>query len=228
VAWQCYFRACPPLKPVPAHRSLWSCGFWTVAGTLQKIASGSRLASSSIVGGHQHHYYYRQLLLLLCAIVFAEAATQALIAIATTYMTSVLQMNSQQIGMVFLAVLVCGIPGAKLGGIVAKVAGTTQQCRGIRSTDDPVISAMVATVYFCDYTGILGHYRTGTQAVHAYTGSAVGTGFGLAQSHAGQCLHETPIHVDDYARTASGNDGLVLVGVEFVDVVASVGVYGVE
>ena len=65
------------------------------------------------------HQQYPDLKSLLLCITFGEAATTALVTISTTYMTLILQMNTTEISIVFVVVLLAGIPGAKLGGWVA-------------------------------------------------------------------------------------------------------------
>ena len=52
---------------------------------------------------------------LMGSVLFAESAMNAIITIATTYMSTFLDMVSSDIGFVFLVVLLMGIPGAKLG-----------------------------------------------------------------------------------------------------------------
>lgn len=59
------------------------------------------------------------LLRIMGSVLFAESAMNAIITIATTYMTTVLDMSSSENGVVFLLVLIMGIPGAKIGEFLA-------------------------------------------------------------------------------------------------------------
>ena len=56
---------------------------------------------------------------IMGSVLFAESAMNTIITIATTYMTTLLDMSSSEIGVVFLLVLIMGIPGAKLGEFLA-------------------------------------------------------------------------------------------------------------
>ena len=101
-AWTKLFHNRPALRRIPPGMTLWTCGFLKVWNTSQRIATN-----------------YPALIWLMVAIAFGEAAAAALISIATTYMASVLEMDGSEVGIVFFAVLVCGIPGSKLAGTLA-------------------------------------------------------------------------------------------------------------
>jgi MFS-type transporter involved in bile tolerance (Atg22 family) len=150
VAWKYFFRPRPALKEIPPNTSLWNCGFLTVTATCGKLRRQAR---------------YRPLVWLLASILFSEAAVQALVAIATTYMTVVLEMTAHGVGVCFLAVLICGIPGAKLGAFMAEhwyYCHPRYFCLLLRDsrirpmTTNPVHSVMVAQVYFVLVTSIAG------------------------------------------------------------------------
>jgi len=73
--------------------------------------------------------------IFLRGIMFSEAADAALATIATTYMSEYLKMNSLQIGLVILLVLVAGIPGTRMGHFVC-------------SRSNPVVSAQLCLVIY--------------------------------------------------------------------------------
>ena len=95
-AWAFLFRNRPARSRVPQGMRLLTCGFQKVLSTTKRIQS------------------YPALVWLMTSIAFAEAAAAALISIATTYLKQVLQMDATEIGLVFLSVLLAGIPGSKL------------------------------------------------------------------------------------------------------------------
>lgn len=100
-AWKYFFRPRPALRQVPSHSTLLTAGFRKLSNTFAHII--------------QNWYALRYFLL---SVMFSESATAALSTISTTYMIHVLNMNSGQIGIVFLCVFVAGIPGSKLGGMI--------------------------------------------------------------------------------------------------------------
>lgn len=55
---------------------------------------------------------------VLLSVMLSESAASALSTISTTHVIHVLNMNSSQMGIVFLCVFVAGAPGAKLGGTI--------------------------------------------------------------------------------------------------------------
>lgn len=102
IAWKYFFRDRPALSKLPQGQSLLSVGFRKNYDTFRRIARD-----------------LPQLKWLTIAIMFGESATATLITIATTFMKTFLEMNANEIGVVFLAVLVMGAPGSKLGGSIA-------------------------------------------------------------------------------------------------------------
>jgi MFS-type transporter involved in bile tolerance (Atg22 family) len=107
------------LSQVPEGMSLLTCGFRKVFRTFDKIRSE-----------------YKAVKWLMFAIAFAEAGSGALITVSTTYMKNVLGMNANEIGLVFFAVLLAGIPGSKIGNwLTIKVR-------------NPVASVMVCDIFF--------------------------------------------------------------------------------
>ena len=102
IAWKYFFRDRPALSKLPQGQSLLSVGFRKNYDTFRRIVRD-----------------LPRLKWLTIAIMFGESATATLITIATTFMKTFLEMNANEIGVVFLAVLVMGAPGSKLGGIIA-------------------------------------------------------------------------------------------------------------
>lgn len=101
-AWMHLFHHRAPLQTIPTGMTLWTCGFLKVWNTANRIVRK-----------------FPALLWLMIAIAFGEAAASALISVATTYMASVLEMDGSEIGIVFFAVLVCGIPGSRFASMLA-------------------------------------------------------------------------------------------------------------
>ena len=118
VTWAFFFRPRPALRQIPTNSTLLTAGFRKLTDT-----------SSEIVR------HWAPLRYFLLSVMLSESATSALSTISTTYMIHVLNMNSSQIGIVFLCVFVAGIPGAKLGGII-----------GLRI--NPLQSALLCLVVF--------------------------------------------------------------------------------
>ena len=79
----------------------------------------------------------------MLSLLFAESANSALVTIATTYMSHFLEMDAKHIGMVFLMVLLMGIPGSKIGEIVA-----------LRI--NPMVSARICEVCYIVVTALAG------------------------------------------------------------------------
>jgi MFS-type transporter involved in bile tolerance (Atg22 family) len=99
--WKHLFRDRPATIFLQPGQSLWTSGFRKVAVTTYRIASQRQ---------------YRPLLWVICSLSFAEAAMSALATVATTYLTAVLKMDATEVGLLFLIVLLMGIPGSRLGG----------------------------------------------------------------------------------------------------------------
>lgn len=100
LAWR-FFRPRPALSEVPPGQTLLTSGFRKLQRTFAVTIRQSSLR------------------FLIGAVIFGEAATTALVTISTTYMTQLLQMNANEIGVVFLIVIVTGIPGSKAGEYLA-------------------------------------------------------------------------------------------------------------
>ena len=147
ISWRYLFRERPALSSVPEGQSLISCGFRKVFGTFIRI--GKELPA---------------LKWLTVAIMFGESATSTLITVATTYMKSFLEMESSQIGLVFLVVLAAGAPGSKLGEIIA-----------LRI--NPIKSAILCNILFVVTTTVASVYLTGPQ--HQRYVPLVGSVWGL-------------------------------------------------
>lgn len=101
-AWTNFFADRPTKSLIPHGRSLLTSGFRKLNQTRNKI-----------------RYQMPALRWLMLSIMFSEAATGALITIATTYMTLYLDMEATEFGLVFFVVLLMGAPGSKLGEIMA-------------------------------------------------------------------------------------------------------------
>lgn len=95
IGWTRFLQSRPALQSVPEGLTLWTCGFvkvWHTAGQIRRLP----------------------LRWVCLSILFAEAATQALTTLAVTYLKDVLKMGGTETGMVFLVVLICGIPGSQI------------------------------------------------------------------------------------------------------------------
>jgi MFS-type transporter involved in bile tolerance (Atg22 family) len=84
--------------------------------------------AKSLVGFRKLYRTYKELStdnravqIFLVGIAWSEAADTALATIATTFMSEFLKMNSLEIGMALLVVLIAGIPGTMLGDFICKV-----------------------------------------------------------------------------------------------------------
>ena len=100
--WTFLFRSRPPLSIVPEGHSVILTGFRKLFRTSWRISSE-----------------LPALRWFLASLIFGEAANTSVVTIATTYMSQFLKMDSKDIGIVFLAVLIMGSPGSKLGEILA-------------------------------------------------------------------------------------------------------------
>ena len=135
-AWRWFFRHRPALRQVPNNSTLLTAGFRKLSQT-----------SSEII---QHWAPLRYFLL---SVMLSESATGALSTISTTYMIHVLNMNSSQIGAVFLCVFVTGIPGSKLGGMI-----------GLKI--NPLRSALLCLVVFIINTSLAAWIMSGEESQH--------------------------------------------------------------
>jgi len=147
-AWRYLFRDRPVLSCLPEGSTLVGTGF-------------QRIRASSIM----IHQEMPALKMLMCAIMSSESATAALITIATTYMSHFLEMNANEIGVVFLAVLTMGAPGSKLGEYIA-----------LRY--NPLISAKACVIFFIVSTTLASFLLTGPKDKKLT--AVFGTAWGLA------------------------------------------------
>lgn len=131
LSWSSLFRDRPALSRVPEGQTLLMCGF-------RKIFQTTAMIRSELPA----------LKWCMLAIMFNESATSALITVATTYMSHFLEMDATEIGVVFLVVLLLGIPGTKLGEKVA-----------LRF--NPVFSAQICVVVFIFATTVAAFVLTG-------------------------------------------------------------------
>jgi MFS-type transporter involved in bile tolerance (Atg22 family) len=136
IAWGWYFHPRPALRHVPGDSTLLTAGFRKLSKT-----------SSQIVQSWSSLRYF------LLSVMLSESATGALSTISTTYMIHVLNMNSSQIGTVFLCVFVAGIPGSKLGGSV-----------GLKI--NPLRSALLCLIIFIINTSLAALIMTGEESQH--------------------------------------------------------------
>jgi Vacuole effluxer Atg22 like len=104
LSWQYLFRDKPPVARIPIGQNLLSAGFRKLYRTYKELSTDNRAVQIFLVG-----------------IAWSEAADTALATIATTFMSEFLKMNSLEIGMALLVVLIAGIPGTMLGDFICKV-----------------------------------------------------------------------------------------------------------
>ena len=152
-SWRYLFRERPALSRLPHGSTLLGTGF-------QMIRASSIMIHQELPG----------LKWLMCAIMSSESATAALITIATTYMSHFLEMNANEIGFVFLAVLIMGAPGSKLGEVI-----------GLRY--DPLISAKACTIFFIVSTTLASVVLTGPGEKHLTAVFGILWGLGLGWLH---------------------------------------------
>jgi MFS-type transporter involved in bile tolerance (Atg22 family) len=169
-AWSSLFQDRPPSATLQEGQSLWTVGFVKVCKTSGEI--------------------YRTmpaLKLLMGSVLFAESAMTTLITVATTVMSTFLDMTSTEIGVVFLVVLIMGIPGVKIGEWLALKF-------------NPLFSAKVCIILFILSTTSASIVLTGPEHKQ-YTfifGTMWGIGLGwLHPMHTILFLGLTP----DHART---------------------------
>jgi hypothetical protein len=146
-AWTMLFRDRPPASRIPPGMTVVSAGYRQLYRTARKLQS-----------------HCPALTMLLCAISLSEAASGALIAVSTTYMKNVLRMNAKEstctvpltvlictaslahfafeVGVVFMAVLLSGFPGSKLG------------CWLTTRLGNPVQSVMLCNAFFIVSTSL--------------------------------------------------------------------------
>lgn len=111
-SWRYLFDDRPPTSAVRPGQSLVTSGFSKVWESTQRISR-----------------QYKALKWVICSLMFAEAAMSALATIATTFATEVLKMNATDIGLLFLVVLVMGIPGSWLAGwITVRLQSPIRSC----------------------------------------------------------------------------------------------------
>ena len=101
-SWTFLFGNRPTLRHVPDGMNILSCGFRKVMFSIRRIRRR-----------------FPALLWLMAAIAFAEGASATLLTIATTFTKDFLDMDSTEIGSIFLVVLLCGIPGSKMAAYLA-------------------------------------------------------------------------------------------------------------
>ena len=97
-AWS-LFCARPSSRALPEGQSLWTAGFIQVFHTSVRIWK-----------------HYRALKWFYVAVAFADAAIQALVTIAVTYLTDQLEFSSFENGIAILVMLVASVPGGVVGG----------------------------------------------------------------------------------------------------------------
>jgi UMF1 family MFS transporter len=160
-SWKYLFRERPARSMVPPGTNLLTCGFRKILQTTARI--------------QREHSAIKWLML---SVMFAESATGALVTIATTYMSQVLKMDSNEIGVVFFLCLVMGIPGSKLGGYLA-----------IRYRN-PITSAKICDAFFIVTTVLASLVLTGPEDKNMTFIFGALWGLGLGWLH--------PMHVSAY------------------------------
>ena len=98
-SWIYFFQDKPPASKIPHDQNILTAGFRKLASTFNEISNKYT---------HVKHF-------LIYCIVWSEASAAALPTIATTYMSEFLEMDSLQIGMVLLIVMIGGMPGSLIG-----------------------------------------------------------------------------------------------------------------
>jgi MFS-type transporter involved in bile tolerance (Atg22 family) len=176
LAWKYLFRDRPALSQVPHGMNLVTCGFRKILQTFTQI--------------HREH---RALQRLMLSVMFAEAASGALITIATTYMKDVLRLDSTEIGSVLLVVLLMGVPGSKLGGYLAV------------KLRNPVASAQMCNAVFIGTTSLASYFLTGPE--DKGTLFIFGAFWGLCISWQG------PVHVASYISIIPAGQQAELMGI---------------
>ena len=136
-SWRYFFRERPALRQIPPGSTLVQAGFNKLSYTCQHIWTN-----------------WYSLRFFLLSVSLSESATAALSTIATTYMTSVLEMQASDIGKVFFCVFVAGIPGSKLGGKIGVAL-------------NPLRSALLCLVVFIINTTLASHALKGPADKHA-------------------------------------------------------------
>ncbi|KAL3912894.1 MAG: hypothetical protein SGILL_006709 [Bacillariaceae sp.] len=103
ISWRYLFRDKPPVSRIPPGETLLSAGFLKLYRTYNDLSTD-----------------YRSVKIFLAGIACSEAADTALATIATTFMKEYLGMNSLEIGLVLLVVLIAGMPGTYVGNVLCK------------------------------------------------------------------------------------------------------------
>lgn len=105
LGWVFFFRDRPSASKLPDGQTILKEGFRKLASTFNEI--------SSKYGSVKHF--------LVFSIAWSEAGFAALPAIATTYMSEFLEMNSLQIGAVLLVHMIGGMPGSLIGNYFSQL-----------------------------------------------------------------------------------------------------------
>lgn len=104
-SWLYLFRECAPNSQIPqGEKNLLLYGFKKNLLTLKRI----------------NKIEFAPLKWFYLSIALSEAASSSFPLIATTFMTTYLNMTSNEIGLAYLIVLIGGLPGSKLGEIISK------------------------------------------------------------------------------------------------------------
>ena len=103
ISWMYLFRDKPPVSRIQPHESLLSAGFLKLHRTYKDLSTN-----------------YRPVKIFLMGCAWSEAADTALGTIATTFMSEFLGMDSLEIGMALLVVLIAGMPGTMIGNYICK------------------------------------------------------------------------------------------------------------
>jgi UMF1 family MFS transporter len=131
-----FFRNRPPTSTIPLGQSLWTVGFhkvWKTSGEIYRTMPALKRLMGSVL--------------------FAESAMGTIVTVATTYMSTFMDMSSSEIGVVFLVVLIMGIPGAKLGEWLALKI-------------NPLTSAKICILLLLVSTGLAAIVLTGPEHKH--------------------------------------------------------------
>jgi MFS transporter, UMF1 family len=102
IAWFCLFKPRPPQREIPSGQTLWTAGFIQIY--------------------HTSIHIYKHLPALkwfYISVSFIDAGVNALSTILVTYLTDTLAFTARENGLVFLILLMAGVPGSLLAGYTA-------------------------------------------------------------------------------------------------------------
>eukprot|EP00536_Pseudo-nitzschia_multiseries_P010942 jgi/Psemu1/326233/estExt_fgenesh1_pg.C_3520006 len=105
LSWIYLFRDKPPASNIPMGQTVLTAGFHKLHGSFREISSVYRTV---------RHF-------LVFSLAWSEAGITSLPVVSTTYMSEYLEMNSLQIGLVLLIVMIGGMPGSFIGNYFCRL-----------------------------------------------------------------------------------------------------------